>query len=54
VGTLFSNGGADTAIESLAKRKIPRGAGLMGVMEHMGSVGLSDIAVDTRHLILSG
>ena len=56
VGTLYDNGGADVAIQSLAKRKIPRGAGLIAVAGGLGltAAGTVDMAVNVRALIISG
>jgi hypothetical protein len=56
--TIFGNGGADTAIESMAKRKIPRGAGLLAVASGSGiggaTSGTVNAIVDVRVLLISG
>ena len=51
--TIATNGGADTVVESLAKRKIPRGSGVMSVFQTFGDGGV-DMAADVRILLISG
>lgn len=54
-GTLWFNAGADTTIVTRARRRIPNGSGLMGVMSATGLGALSeDWTVDVRYLILTG
>ncbi len=53
-----SNGGADTTIESFAKRKVPRGAGILGVFTTDAPSGASTAiftaVADVRVLLISG
>jgi hypothetical protein len=55
---IHSNGGADTTVESKAKRKIPRGAGILGVFSTdrvgAGTDSLFNATADVRVLIISG
>jgi hypothetical protein len=52
-GTQVSLLGADTAIESLARRKIPVGAGILFVLDATGGAN-GNVALDVRTLIMSG
>jgi hypothetical protein len=53
-GVAHLNGGADSNIESKAKRKIPRGSGLLACFEVTGLDILVDVVADFRALIISG
>jgi len=57
-GQLASNGGADIVIDVRTKRKIPRGAGILGVFSATGTAGAGtgsySAAADVRALLISG
>jgi hypothetical protein len=57
VGQFYFNQSNDKGYDSRAKRKVPRGAGLLMVFQSLeigGSVVAANIAADVRCLIISG
>jgi hypothetical protein len=57
-GTQYAQLGADTIVESLAKRKVPRGSGILAVFGSdivgAGSSATFNAAADVRVLLISG